>query len=334
MTRVLDGNDPAALDEAAAILRAGGLVAFPTETVYGLGALGLDETAVRRIFAAKGRPADNPLILHVSRLEEALLLWRASDEQRAQAKRCARALWPGPLTLVLPAAPLVPSVVTAGLGSVAVRAPAHPVALSLLARVGHPLAAPSANASGRPSPTTAAHVLRTLGEAVDAVVDGGPTEVGIESTVLDLTTSPPRVLRPGVVDLERLRALLGEVSAYEGGAALAPSPGLRHRHYAPAIAVVRREDDEGLARAWCESPGLLLRASTAARLSALYGPREDKPTQALPDDPAGYARGLYAALYRLEASGVGVLVVEDLPVEPRWSAARDRLLRATEGSAS
>lgn len=331
MTRRLSGEREDDVEVAAALLRAGKLVAFPTETVYGLGASGLDDDAVRRVFAVKERPPDNPVILHVASFARAASLWRASDEQLARARACADAFWPGPLTLVLPAAPVVPPVVTAGLGSVGVRVPRHDVALALLSRAGIPVAAPSANRSGRPSPTSAAHVLRTLDERVDAVLDGGDTDVGLESTVLDLSRALPTILRPGMIDRVSLAQVLGDVD--ELGAspdAAAASPGLRHRHYAPALADVALVAAAELARAWRSDDALLLLDDTAARLQHAYGERR-APTERLPNDPDGYARGFYAALYRLEDSGAERLLVEEVPRDARWAAAHDRVRRATGG---
>ncbi len=271
--------DPDAIDDeqlrpAADWLRAGGLVAFPTETVYGLGANALDAAAVRRVFSAKGRPADNPIIVHAP---DAATAWRVTTGPTDLAARLARRFWPGPLTLVLPASDVLPRDVTAGLSSVAVRVPDHPVALALLRLAAVPVAAPSANRSGRPSPTTAAHVLDDLGDAVDLVVDGGACAVGLESTVVDARGEVPVVLREGAITREDLMAALGPGNtpdvadtadvagvgavgrlpdAADGADAadvvgrparpgapadrlpdLAASPGTRHRHYAPACRV-------------------------------------------------------------------------------------------------
>src|SRR4051794_39087740 len=200
--------DPADVAVAAAVLHRGGLVAFPTETVYGLGANALDAAAVARIFAAKGRPATNPLIVHVAAAEH---VWSVAADWPAVAARLAERFWPGPLTLVLPKAAAVPDAVTAGGPTVAVRVPAHPVALALLRAAGVPLAAPSANRSTELSPTTAGHVLHGLGGRIDLVLDAGPTAGGIESTVLDVTTNPPRLLRPGLVTPAMIEAVIGPI---------------------------------------------------------------------------------------------------------------------------
>ena len=221
--RVRSPKDPR-ISEAARILREGGLVAFPTETVYGLGANGLDGEACARIFAAKGRPSDNPLILHVASLEEAKALAREWPEK---AQRAANKLWPGPLTLIVPAAAHVPRQVTAGLDTVAIRFPKDAVAQALIEAAGVPVAAPSANLSGRPSPTMAGHVLEDLGGRIDVILDGGPCPVGLESTILDLSAEPPAVLRPGDITAEALARLLGPLdspAAAQAGRQGEPAP--------------------------------------------------------------------------------------------------------------
>lgn len=232
------------LKQAANILSSGGLVAFPTETVYGLGANALDSLAVRRIFEAKGRPADNPLIVHISDINDIEPLVCISDEQRRTVKLLTDQFWPGPLTLVLPKSDLVPEIVTAGLPTIAVRMPSNPVALKLIELSGVPVAAPSANISGRPSPTTAKRVEEDLSGRINIIINAGDTDVGIESTVLDLTSNPPAILRPGGVTYEMLNKLLPDLNkSYcnatenacgENNEAFAPkSPGMKYRHYSP-----------------------------------------------------------------------------------------------------
>ena len=331
----LDGSNPANIEKAAEILLRGGLVAFPTETVYGLGANGLDPQAVEAIFAAKGRPADNPVILHVADFAQAATLWSASAEQLETAARCAHVFWPGPLTLVLPAAESIPKVVTAGLPSVAVRCPAHPVAQSLLQRVRIPLAAPSANRSGRPSPTMASHVAATLDTNIGAVVDGGATQVGIESTVLDLTSTPPRILRPGSISASQLSAVLDEIRDYQPSELRsdAASPGLRHKHYAPAIADVAACTEADLPSIWHSDAALLIRECVYLRCAESLGPRQ-AVTERMPDDASAYAREFYAALYRLEQQSVAELRVVEVPPASSWDAVRDRMRRATAKSVS
>ncbi|MBR5217671.1 MAG: threonylcarbamoyl-AMP synthase, partial [Oscillospiraceae bacterium] len=229
-----------AIEEAAAILRRGGLVGIPTETVYGLGADGLNEDAVRRIFEAKGRPQDNPLILHVA---SALWLERYCENVPECAYELARRFWPGPLTMILPRKSIVPLRTTGGLETVGVRCPDHAVTLAIIEAAGVPIAAPSGNTSGRPSPTAAQHMVEDMMGKIDAIVDGGACSVGVESTIIDLTVAPPRLLRPGGLPLEALEEVLGEVAVdkavkeklAEGEKARAP--GMKYRHYAPKAPV-------------------------------------------------------------------------------------------------
>ncbi|CAA7599744.1 DHBP synthase RibB-like alpha/beta domain protein [Acididesulfobacillus acetoxydans] len=237
-----------ALAEAARILRDGGLVAFPTETVYGLGANAVDAAACAQIFRVKGRPQDNPLIVHVSGKAEALPLIREWSEA---AELCARKFWPGPLTLVLPKSSVIPDEVTAGLDTVAIRVPSHPVALALIEETGLPVAAPSANLSGRPSPTSGAHVWQDLRGAVPLILDAGSTQVGLESTVLDLSAGIPTILRPGGVTREQLERLLGQVSVDKPSSDRPPkAPGMKYRHYAPKgdLQVIGGVREKGLER--------------------------------------------------------------------------------------
>lgn len=236
-TQLLSEHDIAA---AAAVLRDGGLLGIPTETVYGLGADGLNPEAVRRIFEAKGRPQDNPLILHIP---EASWLERYCHDVPEAAYTLAESFWPGPLTMILPRREIVPDEVTCGLDTVGMRCPSHPVTLEIIRRAGVPVAAPSGNRSGRPSPTCAAHMLEDMDGRIEAIVDGGPCGVGVESTIIDLTVTPPRLLRPGGLPLEALREVLGEVTVDK--AVLAPlsagekprAPGMKYRHYAPKAPV-------------------------------------------------------------------------------------------------
>jgi len=224
--------------QAAALIRAGKLVAFPTETVYGLGANGLDGAAVAKIFAAKGRPADNPLILHIADPKD---IFYIASTVSLKAQLLMEAFWPGPLTLVVPSRSIIPGEVTAGLETVAVRMPAHPVALALIKAAQRPLAAPSANRSGYPSPTAAAHVWDDLAGRVDLILDGGVTGVGLESTVLDLTEIQPTILRPGGVTKEQLQAVLGQVRMDPGlinPVAVPKAPGMKYTHYSPRAKVV------------------------------------------------------------------------------------------------
>ncbi len=284
---------------AAELIRQGRLVAFPTETVYGLGANALDERAVARIFEVKGRPSTSPLIVHVSSIEMARsLAARWPDSADALARR----FWPGPLTLVVPKDATIPDLVTAGLPSVGLRMPAHPVALELIRRSGVPIAAPSANRFTQLSPTTAEHVKQGLGDAVDLVLDGGPTEVGIESTVLSLAVEPPALLRLGMVSQVEIENVIGPVAVpgAPGESEAHPSPGLHPRHYSPRTRLV-------LGAPPAEGRGVVLE---------------------LPTDPAACAATLYETLHRLDTEGLDWIAVEEPPDTPEWAAIVDRLRRA------
>lgn len=306
------------------MLRRGGLVAFPTETVYGLGANALDRSAVAGIFAAKGRPATNPIIVHIANVSEAKTL---VSSWTPTATRLADAFWPGSLTLVLAKAECVPDLVTAGGDTVAIRCPAHPVALGLIEAAGFPIAAPSANASTRVSPTRAEHVLRSLDGRIDMVLDGGPTSGGVESTVLDVTTTPARLLRPGLVLPHQIEQVIGpiDVALDKRSVGAARSPGMLDRHYAPAIPLDCLEDSRARLTELCAA-GLRVGWLT-------IGPVPDERSGGmfvleLPTDAADYASQLYAALHTLEALGLDRIVVELPPDEEVWSAVRDRLCRA------
>lgn len=288
------------LAEAARVLREGGVAAFPTETVYGLGANALDAKAVARIYELKGRPSTSPLIVHVASVEMARTLVRTWPEA---AERLAAKWWPGPLTLVLPKRARVPDVVTAGLDTAGIRMPAHPVALALLKEAGVPLAAPSANRFTQLSPTSAEHVKAAFGEAVP-VLDGGPCEVGIESTVVSLAGERPVLLRPGMVSREELEKILGPIEDAAPAEGAHESPGLHERHYQPRtpLFVALTPPAEG--------KGRYLRVEDLSR------------------EPAGYARRLYAELHRLDTEGLDWIAVEPPPEGPAWEGIRDRLRRA------
>lgn len=315
--------DAAAIAHAAELLRAGRLVAFPTETVYGLGANALDARAVERIYAAKGRPAYNPLIVHVASAE---LVSSVATEWPERAARLADAFWPGPLTMVLPKRSVVPDGVTAGLPSVAVRVPSHPVAHALLAAAQIPVAAPSANRSMMLSPTTGSHVARSLGDAVDLILDAGPTTVGIESTVVDLTSAEPVLLRPGTISLVQLEAVLGpvrRVSASSSDAAR-PSPGMLDRHYSPRAALFIASTAE-VAR---QCANVQARGQRAGALVIDAPAPTAAITIRLARDAGEYASGLYAALHDLDDAGCDAIIVEQVPDGPAWLGVRDRLARA------
>lgn len=319
--------DAAILRRAAEVLRSGGLVAFPTETVYGLGAVATDPAAVRRIFDAKGRPSTNPLIVHVDGVEMAR---DCISDWPGAAERLASSFWPGPLTLVLPRSSAIPDVVTAGRGTVGVRMPANEVARRLIETVGRPLAAPSANRSNRVSPTTAEHVLQDLDGRVDMVLDAGPATVGLESTVLDLTREPLlRILRPGPITRQQIDALGGFRWDEEAPETVddrpAPSPGMSSLHYAPATPTFRVEHEHELTpTAWAGRAALIRFGPVEAGPSELRCP-VGGPRLA---DPSVAAARLYELLRELDGRGLDRIVVVMPPDEPEWAAIRDRLNRA------
>jgi L-threonylcarbamoyladenylate synthase len=325
-----DRPEREAIEEAARILRAGELVAFPTETVYGLGAHALDPVAVERIYEAKGRPATNPLIVHVATLDAARAL---SSSWSSTAERLASHFWPGPLTLVVPRADCVPASVSAGMDTVALRMPAHPVALALLLASGLPLAAPSANRYMEVSPTTAAHVQKSLGERVGLILDAGSTRVGIESTVVAVEDDRVEILRPGMITREDLEQVVPNVIAdipqiIEETQAR-PSPGLARRHYAPRARVLLAQTQaniEASARSLGETPPVGAILVGEGKLPSV----PERSCIRLPADPNEYARHLYGALHALDEQGLQVIFVEMPPREGRWKGIWDRLERAAE----
>jgi len=328
----IEAFTPAALERAVRLLQAGELVAFPTETVYGLGADAASPDAVRRIFAAKGRPADHPVIVHVE-AAEAIDAWaRAVPEG---ARRLAAAFWPGPLTLILPRADHVSDLVTGGQDSVGLRVPAHPVARALLAAFaregGTGIAAPSANRFGRISPTTAAHVAEDLGEAVAMILDGGACAVGIESTIVAFTADEPVLLRPGGIGVDALASVLGH--APRAPDATAPrASGTLASHYAPRSAA-RLVDGPALA---AEAARCIAGGERVAVLARAVAPRAGVAGDWIcaPDDPIRYAHDLYANLRSLDRSDVDLILIEAPPGDDAWLAVRDRLTRATQGDAT
>lgn len=317
----------AALDRAAGILADGGLVAIPTETVYGLAANALDELAVAAIYRAKGRPAGNPLIVHVA---DAAMARTLAAEWPPAAAALADRFWPGPLTLVVPRAARVPTMVTADGPTVALRCPDHPLARRLIARAGLPLAAPSANRSEAVSPTTAQHVLTGLGNRIDLILDGGPCARGIESTVVDCTTSPPRILRPGPLSARDLATVVPGIGPGEQGAGPARSPGRAARHYAPATPLELAADPcdrvAGLL-AGGSRVGWLALSTDDPRVRELAASRE-LVIVPMPDDPRAYAARLYATLHALDQRPLDRIVVDLPPDLEEWQAVRDRLARA------
>ena len=318
--------DPKAIGEAAEFLRCGRLVAFPTETVYGLGANGLDPAAAAKIYAAKGRPSDNPLILHFSSpgdAESAVLV-------NGRARRLMELFWPGPLTLVLPSRGVVPREVTAGLDTVAVRMPSHPVALALIAAAGLPVAAPSANSSGRPSPTDALAVASDLEDRVDLVLDGGPTSVGLESTVLDLTGEQMVLLRPGGCPVEEIEGRTGGQVLRSGGN-VRRSPGTRYRHYAPSVPLILHDGAGAREKALAFGGRIAWLGMDGPEI--LFAPGETDGELSLRfSTPENFARGLFHALRVLESSGASVIVAQRPGNEAGIALAlRDLLERASSG---
>jgi L-threonylcarbamoyladenylate synthase len=320
----------AALDRAAAVLRGGGLVAIPTETVYGLAGLALSHDAVERIFLAKGRSSTNPLIVHVDGIDMARGL---ASEWPTAADRIARACWPGPVTVVVPKGAHVPDIVTAGGPTVAIRCPDQPVTRDLIRRLGEPLAAPSANRSLRLSPTTAAHVLESLGARVDLILDAGPCGRGIESTVVDCTVSPPAILRPGPLSAEALAAAVGESIAAVAAAdhpGPARSPGQATRHYAPLTPLEIAADPATrvaeLLRAGKRVGWLTTRAADAATRRIATNP--EVVVVPMPDEPAAHAAILYAVLHAVDKRSLDAIIVDEPPAGDAWRAIHDRLARA------
>lgn len=331
ITRVV-AIDPAAPDrtaiaEAASIIRAGQLVAFPTETVYGLGADGLNPIALGRIYAVKGRPPDNPLILHLASRDQLRLV--AADVP-AIAQRLVQVFWPGPLTLILPKTSCVPDLATAGLTTVAVRMPAHPVALALIDAAKTPLAAPSANRSGLPSPTTAQHAFDDLRRRIPLILDAGPTRIGLESTVLDVTCIPPIILRPGGIAREAIEAVVGHLQEVTSLAQRRQSPGTRYRHYSPRARVWLVED----AQAETVQATVAKALQHSMRVGCLLHRLEPHHLPPLVEvihisgSLADYAQGLFAALRGLDGLGLDVIVVEGVQEQGLGVAVMDRLRRA------
>jgi L-threonylcarbamoyladenylate synthase len=336
--------DLTALARAAERLRNGGLVAFPTETVYGLGAHALDRAAVRRVFDAKGRPATDPLIVHVASFGDIVPLVERVPESSATL---GGRFWPGPLTLVMRRSEAVPDEVTAGLDTVAVRVPSHPVAHALIELAGIPVAAPSANLFSRPSPTTAKHVLDDLNDRIDIVIDGGATDVGIESTVLDLTGPTPTVLRPGAVTLEMLRTVLPDVSPgantapHDAGTAMS-SPGLLDKHYSPRTPMTLYEGagavdaivaDARLARNRGQRVGIIAADEDRRKLAAAGGVEGGPPLRIVAlgsvEDIDAVAARLYAGLRDLDAGNVDLILARAFPARGGVGVAvLDRMRRA------
>lgn len=293
---------------AAKEILAGNLVVMPTETVYGLACDGTNPDAVKRVYAAKKRPADNPLILHISSVDQ---IAQIASEFGARAERLVARFWPGPLTLVLPKHPDLDPGVTGGLDSVAVRMPAHPVALSLIRKVGRPLAAPSANPFMGLSPTRVEHLDRRLARHVAIALDGGPCRVGVESAVIDCTEATVKILRPGSLSRGEIQAALGEPLARPPKASARKSPGMYARHYAPKAKVV------------------LVKRLRADQAGLTFGKPASEVQLKMPDDARAYMAALYDAMYRLDRAGVESIYVQSPPQRPEWEAVNDRLAKAS-----
>lgn len=308
----------AEIEHAAFLLRAGKLVAFPTETVYGLGANAHDEQAVRRIYEVKGRPSSSPIIVHVSSVHMAQSV---VAEWPPKAQLLAQRFWPGPLTLVLQKQPAISAIITAGLDTVGVRVPSHPVALALIEAAQLPLAAPSANCFMQLSPTTAQHVRDGLGDRVNYILDGGPCAVGIESTVLSLIEEEPVLLRPGGVSRMQIEEVIGPVVLRpEAGIKAHPAPGMHPRHYSPHTKLVLCAQGNVPG----EGVGAYLQLRTPPHQAA-------REIVTMPIDAPNYAHDLYRVLHDLDAKGYDWLAVEAPPTGPEWAAVWDRLVRASAG---
>jgi L-threonylcarbamoyladenylate synthase len=320
----------AAVGRAAELLGSGQLVALPTETVYGLAANAWNSDAVRRIYEVKARPPENPVIVHVAGME---LARRCVSKWPPKAEKMAAAFWPGPLTLVLPRSEEIPPIVTAGGATVGVRWPSHPFIQAVIRACGFPLAAPSANRANQLSPTNAQHVRKSLGAKIALIIDGGQSQVGIESAVVDLSSSPPRLLRPGMIHAESILAALGggSLDIGAGPAGALRSPGLLPRHYSPRAPLV--------VLSWTDE------ADLAARVASFDLPRQKIHVIAhtriplrekfgrvavIPRDAEAYARALYAELHQCDETGAGLIVVESPPEGPEWRGIADRLGRAAQ----
>jgi L-threonylcarbamoyladenylate synthase len=335
MAEILPTHTPALFDaavkRAAELIQAGEVVALPTETVYGLAANALDAEAVAKIYEIKGRPSHNPIIVHVA---DVAMARQCVGEWPEAADKLAASFWPGPLTLVLPKSKEVPGIVTAGGETVGVRWPSHPFIQAVIRECGLPLAAPSANPSNRISPTNAAHVSQSLGDKLKLIVDGGQSQVGIESTVIDLTTQPPHVLRPGMIHGESLAAALPgllETRNPKLETKIEPlrSPGQLPRHYSPKakLVVLRWKDDAALGSQLSTlnsqlSTTHVIAHSQIPSIAGLGG------VSVIPHDAEAYARAIYAELHRCDAAGATCIVVETLPFGSEWQAIADRLHRA------
>ena len=314
------------ISTAAEVLRRGGLVAFPTETVYGLGADAFNADAVKQIFVAKGRPLDNPMIVHIASVAD---LEALTTHVPKEANQLIERFWAGPLTLILKKSPDVPEDVTGGLDTVAVRMPQNKIALALIKALGHPIAAPSANLSGRPSGTTAGHVLQDFAGKIELILDGGPVTVGVESTVLDLSQKPPAILRPGAVTQEDLAPFLGRVVMGRGAEGKKRSPGTRYRHYSPRarITLVEPGDEKAIAKLVDQYAKGNKKMSVVARDFTPSG-RARPIVRIMPQELEEYARQIFAVLRELDELAVDEIIIEKTEEKGIGVAIMDRLKRA------
>ncbi|MGD0645628.1 MAG: L-threonylcarbamoyladenylate synthase [Candidatus Bathyarchaeia archaeon] len=334
-----ENPDPTKIQSAAEIIKKGGLVAFPTETVYGLGADALNPDAVLALFEAKKRPLDNPPIVHVANASE---VYKLVKEVSKKAELLMKEFWPGPLTLIFKRSSIVPSVTVAGLDSIAIRMPKHKVALALIKRSDRPIAAPSANLAGKPSPTTAKHVYEDLNGRIDAILDGGPTNIGVESTVVDLSVDPPMILRPGGTTFEALKQVLSDVTLHpfveaeqELTIEKTRSPGMRHKHYAPKAEVILVEGNV---------PAIISKVKELAKSYRLKGAKvgilaTDETQTAYTSDVikslgsrfnlAVVAQNLFRLLREIDAENVDVIIAEGVPSEGIGLAIMNRLRKAS-----
>lgn len=334
------------LDHAAQVLRDGGLVAFPTETVYGLGANALDQSAIEGIYRAKGRPSDNPLIVHIAETDA---LKELTSDIPGMAPKLIEACWPGPLTLLMPKSDRIPAIVTAGLGTVGIRMPANPIALELIRKSGVPVAAPSANSSGRPSPTLAKHVIEDLSSKVDVIIDGGHTKVGVESTVLDITVDPPMILRPGGITYEKLTEILGlvrfdpAISSDNKTSAPPKAPGMKYRHYAPKASMLliqgqpeRVAGEIGKRAEVYNREGTLVGILTTDETASLYDPSLFTYCKILSLgsrlNPESLAANLFKCLREFDENRTGVIMAESLETDGIGQAVMNRMLKAAGGN--
>ncbi len=328
---ILPTHTPALFDEAVRraveLLRAGELVALPTETVYGLSGNAFAGSVVENIFAVKGRPRRNPIIVHVASFEMAR---ECVSEWPEVAQKLAASFWPGPLTMVLPRSPKIPDAVTAGGKTVGLRWPSHPLMQAVIRQCGFPLAAPSANLANEVSPTIAEHVEKALGERISMIVDGGLSQVGIESTVIDLTSNPPRLLRPGMIHEESLLAVLGELTLGFGDSEeVLKSPGMLKKHYSPkAKLVLLSWNDEDHLKELLEQFGKPINKVHLIAHSRIPLNVELGRVSVIPHDAEAFARAIYAELHHCDKAGAELIVVEELPTGPEWRGIADRLQRA------